>query len=185
MRKLFFCLCGGVAALMLGDVAASKMIDVTTLGARMFEPAGLAQRPEVVIDRRRKGDRQAHGASASREHKIATVEVVGLEQAAIVYRDRDGRMLFRTDPVENTTVVVRGVTLPAVTVRETVRTPPRPLILQPPAPADSPQPQQQKTPKLPDGCEPAASPLSPSGTSMARARCLAELTGAIRIASLQ
>ena len=70
------------------------------------------------INRAAKADRGALPRPAQAAARIATVEVVGLRDAAIVYRDRDGRELFRTDPVNNVTIVTKGLQLPEVTVRQ-------------------------------------------------------------------
>jgi hypothetical protein len=97
------------------------------------------------------------------------VEVVGVEDAAIIYRDRKGNVLFKTDPISNVTVVTKGVVLPEVTVREladsAVQMMPvegiRP-VLSPTAPGD--------------GCESAVTAHT-AGDALARvpSRCITEL----------
>ena len=76
----------------------------------------------TLINRSRKGDRLAltHRASGGAP-MIAAVEFVGLRDIAIVYRDRDGKVLFQRDPLSNTTVVARDVVLPEATVRDSHR----------------------------------------------------------------
>ena len=64
------------------------------------------------VNRSAKADRGSMVHSAEASARIATVEVVGLRDAAIVYRDRDGRELLRTDPVSNVTIVTKGLQLP-------------------------------------------------------------------------
>lgn len=175
MRQVLLWLFGGTAALMFADLGTLMVMD-------MARARGLDSPTQV--DRSHKGDRPTtrSGALAARR-VVATVEVVGIEQAAIVYRDRDGRILFRTDPMRNSTVVVRDVALPQVTVRENAQTPTAPSVVPPPQPS-APDPEATGK-KLPDGCEPAASPLSASGTSHVRARCLAMGMGAMRFASVR
>lgn len=165
MRRMILC---------LGALSALPLIYIAT---PMVGPARAllsAERTSVDINRKGKGDRIASQAQAQRSApRIVTVEVVGLEDAAIVYRARDGQVLYASDPVTNTTVVVRGVSLPAVTVRATSGSTVRPIVLEQPSPPASKEPQPaSKAPTLPDGCEPAASPLSPSGASVIKARCV-------------
>jgi hypothetical protein len=97
---------------------------------------------------------------------VSTVEVIGVHNAAIVYRDRDGRILFQTDPVSNVTVVSKGIVLPQLTVRETTRSTPAPLEV-----PHAPQP-PQATPAIPIGCEPLASPIAAPRLSHLAGRCL-------------
>src|SRR5689334_7387208 len=71
------------------------------------------------VNRTMKSDRLAISQPRGATRTVATVEVIGVHDAAIVYRDRDGRLLFQTDPVSNVTVVSKGFVLPQLTVRET------------------------------------------------------------------
>jgi hypothetical protein len=164
MRKLMLCL--GLLGTMPIAYAATPLVG---------SPAASLSKDRTTVDinRNGKGDRVSLKASTLQAPRIVTVEVVGLEQAAVIYRDREGRVLFASDPVSNTTVMVRGVSLPTVTVRATSGAAVRPVVVeQPAAPAaKEPQPMVHE-PKLPDGCEPAASPLSPSGKSVIKARCV-------------
>ena len=181
MRQVFYCLGAGAVALVGVEVGAVMLMDFAVAGARTdLAPAG------VAIDRRAKSDALELGVfPVDPEHSISTVEVIGLTQAAIVYRDREGNILFRTDPLATTTVVVRGVRLPQVTVRETAGAPANPVIMPPQSQSKRPTTTPDKPAvKLPDGCEPASSPLSLSGSSAERARCLTALPVPARFASL-
>jgi hypothetical protein len=115
------------------------------------------------VNRADKGDLLA----ASRPHdaggKVATVEVVGIRDAAIVYRDRDGRVLFQTDPLSNVTVVSKGFILPQLTVRETSRSTT--------APVEAPR-EIENRPPIPVGCEPLASPIAQPRLSHMTGRCV-------------
>ncbi len=121
------------------------------------------------INRTNKADALPAVASHQAPKRITTVEVVGVEDAAIVYRDRDGNVLFKTDPLSNVTVVTKGVVLPEVTIREladsTVQVLPlegfRP-VLSPTAPGD--------------GCESSVTAHT-AGEELARApsRCITQL----------
>ncbi|MFD2184414.1 hypothetical protein [Rhodoplanes azumiensis] len=139
------------------------------------------------IDRTRKSDRLPTTATTRQEPKIiATVEVVGVRDAAIVYRDRDGRVLYKSDPLTNATVVTKGVVLPEVTVRETQQSPVRPVVTDaiPPRPAPGPaassrdpaKPAAAPTgrPRIPEGCDPAASPIAAPQLAHILSKCLVE-----------
>lgn len=131
-----------------------------------FDPASLAQNPERV-DRAVKSDRLASAHPSGAEARtVSAVEVIGVHDAAIVYRDRDGRLLFQTDPVNNVTVVSKGLVLPQITVRETTRSASTPMTPQrePSAP--------QATPAIPIGCEPLASPIAEPRLAHLAGRCL-------------
>jgi hypothetical protein len=120
------------------------------------------------VDRSAKADRMLVNASASvGEKRIAVVEVVGAHDAAIVYRDREGRMLFSTDPVANTTVVTK-------TQSQVERVP----VEKTRAPNNDEQPSAQ-------GCESGLSPdISPT-IPTAKDRCIVELTPNSTVASLR
>ena len=108
---------------------------------------------------------------------IATVEVIGLRDAAIIYRDRDGKVLFRTDPMANVTVVTKNLTLPEVTIKETPRT-----SVQRVAPAVVPTTLQERKHSV--GCDPAFSPVASPSLSHLTGRCLVEMKVPVQVASL-
>ncbi len=184
MRNVGYCLAGAAVLLLTMDF-------VTTGHSAAVIATVLAPKQNISVDRHLKGDKVAVAVRrgvqpAEPSRSIATVEVVGLEQAAVVYRDREGRVLYRTDPVENATVVVRGVTLPQVTIRQGSHKPATPLVVTPEQASKPAKPEETSKPrqKLPDGCEPAASPLSASGNSLVRARCFTELGPRSKVALL-
>ena len=108
--------------------------------------------------------------------KVATVEVVGVRDTAIVYRDRGGRVLFRTDPVANVTVIAKDVRLPQVTVREDSNATPQRT---PVKTLEEREPDQRMI-----GCDPVASPLAGSAVSRVTGRCIAATMSDGRLASL-
>jgi hypothetical protein len=95
------------------------------------------------------------------DRKVVTVEVVGVQDAAIVYRDRDGRVLFQTDPLTNVTVISKGFVLPQVTVRETPRSTPAPILVP-----------HTAAPAIPVGCDPVAAPYVEPKLARVIGRCL-------------
>ncbi|WP_304823650.1 hypothetical protein [Candidatus Binatus sp.] len=124
------------------------------------------------VDRLRKGDRVAPAHQANNDESknskiavIAVVEVVGIRDAAIVYRDRSGRELFRTDPVANVTIVTKGLLLPQVTIRESKQS----EVEQVPVAAQRPE----VSPELTEGCETVVSPFMAPSLSHLVGRCLA------------
>jgi hypothetical protein len=137
------------------------------------------------VDRANKGDRLAAPSPGGDRHSIAVIEVVGVNNAAIVYRDREGRELFRTDPVGNVTVVTKNVTLPEVTIRERPAIAPKPLALDPAKAEEKSDPAKtgEKTEeKSIEGCDPVASPLASPNLAHRTGRCLAALEGGKRLA---
>jgi hypothetical protein len=100
---------------------------------------------------------------------VATVEVIGVRDAAIVYRDRSGRILFQTDPVSNVTVVSKGFALPQLTVRDTSHSTPVPIEAPRELPAAPTTP-----PAIPIGCEPLASPIVQPHLARLAGRCLSQ-----------
>jgi hypothetical protein len=115
----------------------------------------------------------------SGEKRIAVVEVVGVHDAAIVYRDRQGRVLFSTDPVANVTVVTKNLSLPEVTVRETAQSEvERVPVEKTRAPGGDKQPSME-------GCESGLSPdISPT-VPTAKDRCIVQIESKSNVASLR
>jgi hypothetical protein len=116
------------------------------------------------VDRAHKSDRLvASRPPGGGTQSVATVEVIGIRDATIVYRDRDGRILFQTDPVSNVTVISKGLVLPQLTVRDTPHTTPTPI--------ETPR-EPRAAPAIPIGCEPLASPIAEPRLSHLAGRCL-------------
>lgn len=160
------------AAAVAGAIAAGAVLTTALIGADNLlatQSASNAPTQNAQINRSNKGDALPAVANTQPPKRITTVEVVGVEDAAIIYRDRKGNVLFKTDPVSNVTVVTKGVVLPEVTVREladsAVQMMPvegiRP-VLSPTAPGD--------------GCESAVTAHT-AGEALARvpSRCITEL----------
>jgi hypothetical protein len=127
------------------------------------------------VDRSHKGDRLGAKVAASpNQSAVTTVEVVGVRDTAIVYRDRDGRVLFRTDPVANVTIVAKDVKLPDVTAREHSNAAPQQVPVKTLREGD-------KEKRL-EGCDPIVSPLSGSSLSQVAGRCIAGMATSDRVA---
>ena len=166
---------GGIfAALGLCDLAfaigRSPAVEAGLRAVFVSAPAVAGARSSV------KGDRLPVPASSEKEISITTVEVIGLDAAAIVYRDQDGRVLFRTDPVANVTVVAKGVRLPQVTIRERRDEPASPVTIE--MPNDG-----RERPRL-EGCDPLVSPLAGPSVVGLTGKCLSSVAPVQVFASL-
>jgi hypothetical protein len=147
---------GGLAAVTAWALVAPSFEQVTK--------ASLAADTHERVNRAVKADRvAAPRTSVDGTRAVVTVEVVGVHDAAIVYRDRDGRVLFQTDPLSNVTVISKGFVLPQVTVRETPQSTPAPIMV--PHNIDA-------APKMPVGCDPVASPIAEPALARVTGRCL-------------
>jgi hypothetical protein len=157
-------------------VAGGLAIGVATAVATVFTFATATH----SVDPSAKADRTTASVSApSGEKRIAVVEVVGVHDAAIVYRDRQGRVLFSTDPVANMTVVTKNLLLPEVTVRETTESQvERMPVEKTRAPGGDKQPSTE-------GCESGLSPdISPT-IPTAKDRCIVRIESTSNVASLR
>lgn len=161
-----------------------------------------AQATAASVNRTQKSDRSAIPTARGETRTITTVEVVGLRDAAIVYRDRDGRVLYQTDPLTNVTMVSKGVVLPEITVRETasstvrsIATEVRPQTVQRPEnrptassrdqqPAPQPASLPEKRKPIPEGCDPAASPIAAPQMAQILSKCMVEAPTNVKLASL-
>lgn len=170
-------LLGGLTVLLVSDFIALPS------AAQHFGVAARADRavlgtPDTSVNRAAKGDRGAALRTAGGASQIATVEVVGLRDAAIVYRDRDGRELYRTDPVNNVTLVTKGLQLPEVTVRQHSSSSVKPMPVKTLHEQDQARDRKPVTPagrKVPVGCEPMFSPVASPSLSHHSGRCMALL----------
>lgn len=177
MMQIVPYLVGGLTAFLVADIIPlpSPTEQFAAMRTAVSAPAPLQGTPGSAVNRAAKADRGATVRTAGKATQIATVEVVGLRDAAIVYRDRDGRELFRTDPLNNTTVMTKGLQLPEVTVRQysssAVRTVPINEIREQ-ARDRKPAP---RGPKVPIGCEPSFSPVAAPSLAHHTGRCMAAL----------
>jgi hypothetical protein len=122
-----------------------------------------------------KRDRLAAPRPADSRTAVSTIEVIGLSQATIIFRSRDGAVLFREDPAERTTAVAKNVDLPVVNLRDE---PVRPVIQQPARRqegGDDP-PAENRRKARPIGCEAALSMLVRYDPGLVPSLCLAQAT---------
>ena len=172
-----------VVPYVMGGIAAVLPLNyLPLLSGSAGQRAELRAPAQPVTNAARKGDRSAILAATAASEEIATIEVVGLREPAIIYRARDGRELFRTDPVSNVTIISKGLLLPEVTVRErggaAVKTAP----IEPPREQANDRKPLPASLRVPVGCEPLFSPLTlhPSVTQQT-GRCMAKAEGKIKL----
>jgi hypothetical protein len=120
-----------------------------------------------------KGDRLAPPAPVRERSTVTSVELIGVNQAVVILRDQNGRILFQSNPLTNTTVVARDAELPVITLKQEEKSP---VVQQEP----SPQREGEQAPAAtgrkvkPVGCEGAVSPLA-KGHGGTPSLCLASL----------
>jgi hypothetical protein len=161
---------GGVIASVSAAVLVSSavvILSATVVGERLIamqtaqaDPV-MSRGSAMTINREGKSDALPVPSSSEPRSEIKTVEVIGVRDAAIVYRDRSGNILFQTDPLANVTIVTKNVDLPEVTIRETETT----EIERVPAEKTG-----RSTP--PDGCESAFARPSPESLTRTSSRCV-------------
>jgi hypothetical protein len=175
MRKIT----GIAGALAAGALLTSAVFAAGINPFGLSAPTMSAPVQSQQINRTNKTDSLPPAVTSGQERKrITTVEVIGIEDAAIVYRDRDGRVLFKTDPVSNVTVVAKGVVLPEVTIRDVAGSQVREL------PAEALQPAPGPT-SPGDGCESSvASHTGPAELARVPSRCLTQLPGTSNVAAM-
>lgn len=167
-----------------GAIAAGALLTTALVGAnlnpRPAEASASVTTPtqSAQINRGNKVDALPKVANSDAPKRITTVEVVGVEDAAIVYRDRDGNVLFKTDPVSNVTVVTKGVVLPEVTIRKLAASSVQVL------PVESIRP--TLSPTAPgDGCESSVTAYT-AGAELARepSRCITQIPNLTNVAAV-
>jgi hypothetical protein len=157
----------GIIGVLSIALVADSIVALREANATRLASAG----DRTIINRENKTNALVSPQVSTQRIPIKTVEVVGIRNAAIVYRDRDGNILFRTDPVANVTVVAKNVDLPEVTIRDTAATQVKRMSVDRPAPTEQPQ-----------GCESAFARPAPAELTRISNRCLAEIAKPGKIA---
>lgn len=169
---------GIAGAIAAGALLTTALVSADVNPSAQERVAAALPTQNSQINRQNRTDALPQVANNTTPRRITTVEVVGVEDTAIVYRDRDGNVLFKTDPVSNVTVVTKGVVLPEVTIRELASSDVQVLpvegfrpVLSPTAPGD--------------GCESAVTAHT-AGEALARvpARCITALPNVTNLAAL-
>ena len=155
-----------VVALAACSIAVGLLLPAEPVLRRPSIVAAHAEQPDAapVVNRERKGDRLARPARKD-SRRISTIEIVGVQDVTIIYRDADGRELFRTNPLSNTTITARDIVLPALTVRDSGNSGAAPTTVDVPPRRDA---------ELPVGCESPFSPYADPKAPKTAGRCLSE-----------
>jgi hypothetical protein len=163
---------GGLAAVVLTNLFATipGSDPATSVAATRAEGVSL-----TIVDRTHKGDRLASHAGGGRKAVVSVVEVLGGRHQVVFYRDREGHVLFTSDPRRSVTRAVKDAVLPQVTIRDNQNTPVAPQNTEIP-PVSAPDAASQPAPLAP-GCEPAVSPLAAPILARKPSRCVALLDG--------
>jgi hypothetical protein len=174
---------GSLAPHIVAGVVLVLVLDHFSLLAGTFAiPSGPAINSDVVTwmkraDHSGKGNRLVSPRRENSRTRIGTVEIIGLRDTAIVYRDREGKILFRNDPLANTTIVAKNVDLPEVTARDPDGIAARPVPVEAPPRADRPRP--------PVGCDPSFGPLADPSLRGLTGRCLTSTASVQTFAALR
>jgi hypothetical protein len=140
-------------------IVGGRLVALQTARAEAAAPAETA----LSINRAGKSDALPVTLAKAARPEIKFVEVIGVRDAAIIYRDREGNVLFQTDPLANVTIVSKNVELPEVTIRETEATKVERL------------PIESSGPAKPHGCESAFARPSPESLTRMSSRCITAL----------
>ncbi len=119
-------------------------------------------------------DRIAAPVPSANPAAVSIVELVGIAQATVILRDREGRVLYKSDPRSGTTTYVRDTDLPVVTLKEAVQAPLSKHPVSRQEGNDAPREQKQKN-RRPVGCMADVSPLAKASADRMPSLCLAFL----------
>jgi len=148
--------------------------------AGSFAPDILSMSPLAQSDTLRpamaastKGDRVAGPVRIGNPTSVSIVEVVGVTDAAVILRDRDGQVLYKSDPRTGVTTFARNTELPVLTLKEELQSQPsqHPAIRR----EGNEAPQQKQKTRNPVGCMGDVSPLAKASVNRMPSLCLASL----------
>ena len=121
-----------------------------------------------------KGDRITAPVPSAAPTTVSIVELVGVTEAMVILRDRDGKVLYKSDPRLGTTIYARDTDLPVVTLKEDLQTPVAQHPVRRQEGNEAPGEQKQKSRK-PVGCVADVSPLAKGSSDRMPSLCLALL----------
>jgi hypothetical protein len=147
------------AVLVSATAFASGYLEGVKHGPESFDNRWMAMNAQLGA--LRLGARQDRVAppqpSASRTN--TAIRTVGRDDGTIVYRDQNGRLLFRNDPASRTTTVMKGVVVPSANGGK--QQPVRRNVV------------REKDEKLLEACEPAFSVVAAPSLAHIPGRCMA------------
>jgi hypothetical protein len=143
-------------------------------GVSFYEKGG-AEKTRVsapsAVERTNKSDRMVRANVRGAAMPAFSVEIGGTLDAAVTVRNRDGSILYRVSPTERMTVVAKRMAQ-------------TPVVKPGRAPAPQENGASDTARELPDGCEGAFSPYVEPGMANVIGRCVSELAGDMRMASV-
>ena len=150
--------------------------------AGSFVPASYQAQSEVLADAAlpqgmnapTRGDRLLAPVPSTNPATVSIVELVGVAQATVILRDRDGKVLYKSDPHSGTTTYARDTDLPVVTLKENVRAPAAQHPVSQREGIEVPREQKPKARK-PVGCLGDVSPLAKASADRMPSLCLVSL----------
>lgn len=160
----------GVVLLAGSFVPASFNIISLAQSEGLLKPVLAAQLPVAPV----KGDRMAEPLPASSRESVSIVELVGVSQATVILRGRNGEVLYRSDPQSGITAFSKNTDLPVITLKEETQGPAvqHPVIRR----EGTEMPQEQKPKRRnPVGCMGDVSPLAKASADRTPSLCLAQL----------
>jgi hypothetical protein len=138
-----------------------------------FSTSPQAQSQALPLSASAKGDRVAGPVQASNLATVSTVELIGISQATVILRDRDGMVLYKSDPQSGVTTYARNTDLPVVTLKEETRAPAQHPVSRQEG-NEAPREPKQKS-RNPIGCVGDVSPLAKASANRMPSLCLALL----------
>ena len=159
----------GIPATLIGATGTAVLLASlapVALGGNQQASTALAPAHSV------KADRISPPIPAQQRTSVSSVEVVGVSNATVILRDRSGAVLYRSDPLTNTTLVAKDADLPVVTLKEESVSP---VVRQPvPSREGNEVPATKGRTKSVPGCEAPVSPLASQGRDRMPGLCLVE-----------
>jgi len=127
------------------------------------------------VERTLKADRLPIAQPSPAPAVVSSVELVGVSQTTIILRDRFGQILYRSDPLTNTTLASKDADIPSITLKETPQSPTATRPLQAPERREGLENKGKRG--IPVGCEGVVSPLVNHELRRVPSLCLAMADG--------
>ncbi|MCB5176394.1 MULTISPECIES: hypothetical protein [Microvirga] len=159
------------AAFLAGSKAPDAFSTASLAGS---EPASLQAALARQVVSSAKADRMDAPLSLEERLTVSTVELVGVSQATVILRDRNGAILYKSDPQSGTTTFSKNTELPVVTLKEETRGPAvqHPTVRREGNEAPAANPKKRRNPV---GCLGDVSPLARASADRSPSLCLALL----------
>jgi hypothetical protein len=116
-----------------------------------------AASPDFAADQSLKADRVPVQRKGSRSTAVSSVELAGVGQVAVIFRDRVGQIVYRSDPLISTTVVSKNADIPNLNIQEIPQSPTATQWRLGPDHKEGLETSPKRS--LPAGCEGVVSPL--------------------------